>query len=235
MNLILTGCEWAGKRTLGNLIAKWWCEQTGEDYYPPPGGHFHDHFTVPHVVHIDDKNHPHRGQSEKDILKLNPGLLEHFQRYQIEYHFSRGFVNSGDHWTIDWYYGDAVYAPFYWGYGRPGEYADRREMRKHHDKDVMEVMPDCILVLVKSAPDAIRQRMRDGESAYPDRHAATMFRAKDAGYILGRFQEEFENSLILQRFSIDTTDATPEESLQEFVAKVGPYLTQRDRAQMKGE
>ncbi len=231
MNLILIGCEWAGKRTLGIEIAKWWCERTGDEFHPPPGIHFHDHFTVPHVVHPQG-HEDHRERSEKDILKLNPGLLEHFQRYQIAYHFGRGFVSSGNHWNIDWYYGDAVYAPYYWGYGRPGEYADRREMRKHHDEDVMEVMPDCILVLVKATPEAIRQRKREGKSPFPERHAATMFRERDAPYILGRFQEEFENSLIRQRFSIDTTHATPEESLQEFTAKVGPYLTPGDRDRM---
>ena len=229
MDLILIGCEWAGKRTLGNEIAKWWSEETGGEHNPPPSGiHFHDHYTVPHVVHIGGHD-SHMEQSEKDILKMNPGLLEHFQRFQIEYHFQRAFVNEGEHWNIDWYYADAVYAPFYWGYGRPGEYADRRETRVHWDKDVTELMPDCVLVLIKATPDAIRQRMQDGNSPYPKRHANTMFKGEDAEYILDRFQEEFENSLIRQRFSIDTTDSTPQESLQEFITKVGPYVAPSDR------
>ena len=167
----------------------------------------------------------HREQSEKDILKLNPGLLEHFQRYQINYHFDPAFVTSGNFWLIDWYYGDAVYAPIYWGYGGPGEYADRRVARVHFDERVMEVMPDCILVLVKASADAIKKRMRAGESPYPERHANTMFREQDTETILGRFQEEFEGSLIRQKFSIDTTEVTPQQSLEEFVAKVEPYLS----------
>ena len=166
-------------------------------------------------------------------LKLNPGILEHFQRYQIEYHFGRGFAEGGNHWNIDWYYGDAVYAPLYWGYGRPGEYADRREMRKHYDEEVMHSMPDTVLVLIKATPEAIRQRMSEGKSPFPDRHAATMFKADDTEFVLDRFQEEFENSLIAHRFSIDTTDATPEESLKEFIEKVGPHLTAEDRERMK--
>ena len=187
---------------------------------------------MPHVVHAQGHEH-HKELSEKDILKLNPGLLEHFQRYQIEYHFGRGFTESGNHWNIDWYYADAVYAPLYWGFGRPGEYADRREMRKHCDEEVMHSMPNTVLVLVKATPEAIRQRMTEGESPFPDRHAATMFKAEDAEYVLDRFQEEFENSLIGHRFSIDTTDATPEESLEEFIEKVGPHLTAEDRERMK--
>ena len=232
MDLILTGCEWAGKRTLGNEIAKWWSEQTGGDYHPPPSGiHFHDHYTVPHVVHLGGHD-DHIDQSEKDILKLNPRLLEHFQRFQIEYHFQRSFISEGDHWNIDWYYADAVYAPFYWGYGRPEEYGNRRASRVHWDQDVTDLMPDCILVLVKTTPDVIRQRMQDGDSPYPSRHANTMFKGDDAEYILDRFQEEFDNSLIRQRFSIDTSDSTPQESLQEFIVKVEPYLTPEDRAKM---
>ena len=231
MHLILIGCEWAGKRTLGVEITRWWADQTGKEFRGPPSISFHDHYTVPHVVHAEGHEH-HKEQSEKDILALNPGLLEHFQRYQIEYHFGRGFVSGPDHWNIDWYYADAVFGPFYWGFGGPGEYADRRKMARHSDEEVMEVMPDAILVLVKASPDAIRQRMQEGKSPFPDRHAATMFKAKDAEYVLGRFQEEFDNSLVRQRFSIDTTTATVGESLQEFVEKVNRYLTPQDRERM---
>lgn len=231
MNLILIGCEWAGKRTLGVEITKWWSEQTGAEFHPPPSIDFHDHYTVPHVVHNEGHDH-HKEQSEKDILGLNPGLLEHFQRYQIEYHFGRGFAESGEHWNIDWYYGDAVFAPLYWGYGRPGEYGDRREMRKHYDEEVMHTMPDTILVLIKATPDAIRSRMSEGKSLFPERHEATMFKVEDAEVVLGRFQEEFENSLIAHRFSIDTTDSTVEESLQEFITKVETHLTPADRERM---
>jgi hypothetical protein len=39
--------------------------------------------------------------------------------------------------------------------------------------------------------------------------------------------------LIRQRFTIDTTNATVEESLQEFISKVDDYLTAEDRERMK--
>ena len=235
MHLILIGCEWAGKRTIGNEIAKWWAEKTGGKHNPPPEGiHFHDHYTVPHVVHIGGHDH-HKEQSEKDILKINPGLLEHFQRYQIDYHFQPGFVNSQDHWNIDWYYADAVFAPFYWGYGGPGEYGDRREMRKHCDKQVMELMPDCILVLVKASPETIVKRMGNGHSPYPDRHTNTMFKKEDSKYILDRFEEEFSDSLIKQKISLDTTNSSPEESLNEFVEKVSPFITADDLSRIEAK
>ena len=232
MNLLIIGCEWAGKRTLGDKIAKWWSEKTGSEYSPPPSGiHFHDHYTVPHVVHIGGHDH-HKEQSEKDILKLNPGVLEHFQRYQIEYHFQPSFIEEGNHWNIDWYYADAVYAPVYWGFGGEGEYAARREARVHWDQRVVEAMPDTILVLIKATPATIKQRKKDGVSPYPSRHANTMFKSKDAKLIIDLFQEEFDNSLIRQRFSIDTTNSTPDESLDEFIKKATPYLTHEDRTKI---
>ena len=222
LKLILTGCEYAGKRTLGRRIWKWWSEQTGSEYRDPPHTGFHDHFTVPNVVHPVG-HEEHKEQSEKDILSLNPGLLEHFQRFQISYHLSKGFVSSPDHWLIDFYYADAVFAPLYYGYGRPGEYGDRRVMARHHDDEVMEAMPDAILVLVKASAEVIRQRMREVE------HPTSLFQEKDIEYVLGRFQEEFDNSLIRQRFAIDTAKTTVDESLEEFVQKVDHYITPEDR------
>ena len=226
MKLILTGCEYAGKRTLGRRIWKWWSEQTGSEYHDPPHSGFHDHFTVPNVVHPVG-HESHKEQSEKDILTINPGLLEHFQRYQIEYHFGRGFVSEPDHWCIDWYYADAVFAPLYYGYGQPGEYGDRRMARRHWDEEAMELMPDCILVLMKASLEVTRRRMHEVE------HPKSLFQEKDIEFVLDRFQEEFDNSLIRQRFALDTTSATVEESLQEFVEKVDPYITQQDRLRME--
>ena len=51
MRLILTGIEYAGKRSLGIEISRWWADQTGEEFLEPPHLSFHDHFTLPHVVH----------------------------------------------------------------------------------------------------------------------------------------------------------------------------------------
>jgi len=225
MKLILTGCEYAGKRTVGRRIWKWWSERTGAEYRDPPHSGFHDHFTVPNVVHPVG-HEDHREQSEKEILDINPGLLEHFQRFQISYHFSKGFTNAPDHWLIDWYYADAVFAPLYYGYGRPGEYGDRRVMARHHDQEAMDIMPDTILVLVKASPEVIRERMHEVE------HPRSLFEEKDVEYVLGRFQEEFDNSLIRQRFAIDTAGATVDESLEEFTRKVDHYITPEDRQRM---
>ena len=41
MNLILVGCEFAGKTTLANEIVEWSESNLGGS------SHFHDHFTIP--------------------------------------------------------------------------------------------------------------------------------------------------------------------------------------------
>lgn len=226
MQLILVGCEFAGKRTLGRKIWEWWGEQAGVTVLPEPHTAFHDHFVVPHVVHPAG-HESHKEQSEKDILNINPGLLEHYQRYQIDYHFLPSFLNEPDHWLIDWYYGDAVYAPLYYGYGRRGEYGDRRLMVRSWDLEVVERMPNAVLVLISAAPDTIRARMR----AHP-KSPKSLLQEQDVEHVLGRFQEEFDQSLITQRFVIDTTGKTADEELREFTAQVEPYITPRDRVRI---
>ena len=232
MKLTLMGCEYAGKRTLGVEIAKWWAEQTGGEFNAAPAIHFHDHFNVPHIVHTQG-HEDHRELSEKKILEMNPGLLEHFQRFQIEYHFSRAFVEDQDHWNIDWYYADAVFAPLYYGYGGPGEYADRWEMVPHYEKEVMHLMPDAVLVLVKASPEVIRRRIREGASPFPERHTGSLLQDKDIELVLDRFHQLFDDSLIRQRFAIDTSSATVDESLEEFVKKVESYIAPEDRRRIE--
>ena len=222
MQLVLAGCEYAGKRTLGRQIWEWWGEQTGTPVDPPPHTGFHDHFVVPNVIHSGG-HESHKEESEAQILTLNPGLLEHFQRYQIEYHFRRAMVNAPDLWLIDWYYADAVYAPLYYGYGRPGEYGNRRVLARKWDLEVVELMPDLVLVLMKASPEVIRQRMHESP------HPKSLLQEQDVPFVLDRFQEEFDRSLIDRRFTLDTTDATVEETFQEFVQRIARYLTPKDR------
>jgi hypothetical protein len=210
----MIGSEYAGKTTLGNEIATWWKAQTGA-----PHAGFHDHFVVPHLVHVGEQTEAEEAQIEQ----LTPSLLEKFQRYNIEYHLGAGFMGDPDHWLIDWFYADAVYAPLYYGYGGRGEYSDRQMVARWWEADAKSAMPDVILVLVKASPEAIKQRMRD------DPHPKGVLKEQDVEFVLGRFQEEFNDSHIHRRFELDTTDATVEETLREFVRQIEPLLTDSDR------
>jgi len=81
-------------------------------------------------------------------------------------------------------------------------------------------------VLVEASADLIRERMR----AQP--RARGILQEKDVDLVLDRFREEYNNSLIYRRFTLDTTDATPEESLQAFLRQIWPHLSQGDRLRM---
>jgi len=231
MRLILTGIEYAGKRTLGIEISRWWAMQTGEEFLEPPHLSFHDHFTLPHVVHAMG-HEDHKAQTEKDLLNANPGLQQLLQLYNIGNKFNKGYTDMADLFLIDWYYSDAVYAPLYYGYGGPGQYADRRRIARSFDAQVNLHMPDMVLVLMKASPETIRRRVEGGESPFPARHAATLFQAKDAEVVLERFEEEYDGSLIPRKFVLDTTTASVEESLEEFKRQIKPFITSQDRLRL---
>ncbi len=205
--------------------------QTGQEFLEPPHLAFHDHFTLPHVVHAMG-HEDHKAQTEKDLLNASPGLQQLLQLYNIANKFNKGYTDMADLFLIDWYYSDAVYAPLYYGYGGPGQYADRRLMARGLDEDVLSLMPDMVLVLMKSSPEVIRRRVREAVSPFPGRHAATLFDEKDTETVLERFEGEYERSLIGRKFVLDTTSATVEESLNEFIRQIKPFITADDRLRL---
>jgi hypothetical protein len=213
MRLIVMGCEYTGKRTLGAEIAKWWTGLTGTQTK------FHDHFTKP--VRVQD-NPTTIGEVENEqVANLVPSLFEKFMRYQIEYHI-RPFVEDDDLFVINLGYGEAVYAPLYYGYGLPGQYGDRQFMARYWDREFRHVYPDAILVMTKASPDVVRERLR----AAP--RPGSPVTEENVEHILRRFEEEFNNSLILRRFMLDTSKAAVDETLQEFVRNVDPLICETD-------
>ena len=227
MRLILTGVEYAGKHTLAVEISKWWAEQTGEEEKPDLP--FHDHFTIPHVVHLGVD---HMDLSAKQMLTLNPGLMEQYQRWQIMGKLAAGYVAMADLLIIDWYYSDAVYAPLYYGYGGPGQYADRKKMARSMDAQVNELLPGMVLVLIKASPESIRLRVQEGKSPFPRRHVDTLFQVKDTEVVLDRFEEEYERSLLPRKFVLDTTDASVDETMAEFKGQIKTHITTEDRLRL---
>ena len=231
MRLILTGIEYAGKRTLGIELSRWWATQTGDEFLEPPHLSFHDHFTLPHVVHAMG-HEDHKAQTEKDLLNASAGLQQLLQLYNIGNKFGPGYVEMPDLFLIDWYYSDAVYASLYYGYGGPGQYAERQRIARSFDAQVNVRFPDMVLVQMKASPETIRRRVEEGKSPFPGRHADTLFQAKDTEVVLERFEEEYESSLIPRKFVLDTTTASVEESLAEFKQQIKPFITSEDRLRL---
>ncbi len=209
MRLILVGCEYAGKTTLVSQI-KQWIERT----MGPTRG-FHDHFTVP-MSDVSEKE-------QEQFLSLSPRLQEMFQRYMIEYHLQPAFYSYPDHLLVGFHIEEAVYAPLYYGYGREGEYTGRTTYARNREKDIMEAVPDTVLILIRAEAQVIAKRMR--ENAHP----RGVVQEKDIPHVLQRFEEECQSSLIGNQFALDSTTATVEETLKEFVAQIEPYLTDTDR------
>ncbi len=236
MRLIIIGCEYAGKTTLAVELSKWMIKTM-----ELPFVRWHNHFVVPqvdqHLVVRSESDEravvPGKGaadhfaeEEQEQLLALTPTLLEQFQRHMIWRHLHPNSYAEDDFLVINWYYADAVYAPLYYGYGDVGTFADRRQRARAWDAEVMKLGPDTVIVLVEASADLIRERMR----AQP--RARGILQEKDLDLVLDRFREEYDNSLIYRRFTLNTTDATPEESLQAFLKQLWPHLSQADRLRM---
>ncbi len=237
MRLILIGCEYAGKTTLAVEISRWMIEAMGLLFV-----RWHNHFVVPHldqhlvvqarenecfVVPGKEAGDLNTVEEEQQILALRPLLLEQFQRHMIWRHLHPDmYRDCDDTLTINGYYADAVYAPLYYGYGEPGTFADRRRRARAWDGELLRLAPDTVLVMVKASADVIRQRMLQ----YP--RPRCILKERDVQMVLDRFQEEYDNSLISRSFTLDTTGASVEGSLQEFLGQMWQHLSQVDRLRM---
>jgi len=213
MRLIIIGCEFAGKSTLAASIKTWGAEALGGIT-----SSFHDHFVFP-----DEEANE---EEQKQLMAMVPSLKEKYQRYMINYHFHPAFYGDNDHCTVGYYYSEAVYAPLYYEYGRPGEYADRAKMVRALDHEVMQVAPDTTLILMKASPEVIRQRM----AALSERK--TVLQEKVIEFVLERFDDLFDGTLIRRKFTLDTSATSIEETFADFLKKIEPHLTQIDRLRM---
>ncbi len=216
MRLLMTGCEYAGVTTLTMAIKEWAEGAMGGEI-----GDGHDHFQVPHLAHGELT-----AEEQNQVLALSPHLKEIFQRYNMEYHMQPSFFDAQHHVLIGMHIDEAVYAPIYYSYGAPGEYAARSDFARHMEERLVGYAPDFIHVLVKASPEVIASRMDENP------HQNPVVPKKDIKKILSRFEEEFEASTMLNKITIDTSSATVDESLADFIQKVAPVLNDRDRTAM---
>ena len=234
MNIIVTGCEYAGKTTTINRMVDW----IGETFGSSRG--FHDHFTFPCAeLSVEEQD---------GLMQLGTAGREMFQRYMIDYHINEAFYSDPDHNLGGFHIEEAVYAPMYNGYGAKGQYAYRTDLARSVEKTIMERAPHTVLVLVRATPDVIRQRMKDsprpvgvpreeyqnqgGISKGTLQHPRGILPEGDIEHVVERFDEEFSASLLRRKITLDTSEATPDESMAEFVEQVKPHITERDRLRM---
>lgn len=236
MQLVLTGCAYAGKTTLAVEISRWMIREMGLPFV-----RWHNHFVVPRLdQHLIVEADPGSGdlpgkhgedlnsvEDEEQIMSLRPSVLEQLQRHNVWRHMHPDmFGPREDTLTIDFYYADAVYAPLYYGYGEPGSFSDRRRRAREWDHHMLVQAPDAVLVLLEASPSAIRERM----SAAP--RPREILQSQDVETVLQGFRREYDDSLVRRRFVLDTTEGSPRETMDEFLRLMRPNLTEWDLLRM---
>jgi thymidylate kinase len=231
VRLLLIGCEYAGKQTLAAGISRWMIRAMGVPY-----ARWHDHYVVPHldghtIVRGDDETAApgkeeadlNTAADEEQILSLHPGVLEQLQRHMIWRHLHPDMYRDDDVLSINHYYADAVYAPIYHGYGEPSSFADRVQRARAWDVELLELTPDTVLVLVEADAETIRRRMAESPPRKGPLHQ------EDVPRVLKRFREEFDESLLHIKITLDTTTSSSDETLERFLKEVEPHLATVDR------
>ena len=247
MRFIMTGCEYAGTTTLSQAFGRWASEAFGGSSFAPNS--FHDHWKLPCInnwspmspeeeARVMAERPDTRGgdftrtglteEEQQQVLALSPRLKEMVQRYHLQYHLHPSFYKQPDNNLVGAHIEEGVYAPIYFGYGGPGQKGDRSMMMREFEHQVLELAPDTVLVLVTASSEEIRNRMRENP------HHNGVLQEQDVEYVLRRFNEEYEASLLRNKITIDTSSATVEESVTELVDKMQPFLSDADRARMKG-
>lgn len=119
---------------------------------------------------------------------------------------------------------EAVYAPLYYGYGRPWEDAEVVGLAHHYEAHIMEHMPYLVQVLVKASPEIIASRLKEN----PHKHGLLKEgdeMVTEIKHVLERFDEVAAKSLIRTKITLDTSASTVEETVAEFVEKMVRYMS----------
>ena len=223
MRLILVGCEYSGTTTLAWKIREWVHEVIG--------GYVnlvHDHFKIPYTVTHSPQYCPTPEltvEEQEQFLALSPRIKDSVMRHNIVYHTS-AIPGMDDKIVIGLHIEEAIYGQLYFGYGGGTGKSDRGLFMQGTERKLMSTAPDIVLCLVKASPEAIAERMRD------NRHQNGVLQEKDIEYVLGRFEQEFAASGIRHKITLDTSAATVEDTVAEFVKKIEPHLTDNDRTRI---
>ena len=199
MIMIVTGCEYAGKSTLINKLMSW-----GEEH----GFRFHldDHFSIPDEYFLEEAD-------QKAMLAMTPTIKERFQRFQIYYHIS--VMHNHPNTLLGGYHiEEAIYGPRYYYPGR--RYPDYFRTVEGHFPE------DAILLLLEASPEVIAKRMAE----HP--HKYNIIAQEDIPELLSAFAGEFEASSVQHKMRLDTSEMTPDETFQAFLAGVVGYLSPDD-------
>ena len=214
MRLFLIGCEYSGTTTLAHAINEWTKETMDKEFTL-----IHDHFKLP-----DTK--PHGPElTEEEIAQfdaLSPRLTEVIMRHNLYYHTPAKPSSGEDFLGIGIHIEEGIYGPLYYGYGGPGELGDRQTIAKSLEQRILNYAPETVLILVKASPEVIAKRMKENPHKYP------VVPEQDIPDVLQQFEDAHQNSSIRFKITLDTSTATIDETVAEFVEKIRPHLTEAE-------
>ena len=216
MRLILVGCEYVGTTTLANKIEQWASDNMGARL-----NDFHSHWKYPHIATGEVSE-----EDQQLLMQLSPSMKELIVRTNLEYHMHPLLYDMADHCMVGHYIEEMIYAPLYFGYGGPGGIGDRTLTSRSMERSILRLGPGTTVVHLKATPETIRRRMK------ADPHVRGVLQDADVEYVLQRFQEEYDRAVYFNRLELDTTDATPDETLAEWVRKMDPFWTEIDRLRL---
>jgi len=215
MRVLLLGAEYSGTTALGFKIREWVHEVIG--------GHVnlvHDHFKIPYTFnHEPEYSITPQAATPEELgaySALSPRQKEALQRHNIAYHVA-ALPGMDDKVVIGLHVEDTIYGDMYFDYSRGRSYM------QGVDRKLMASVPDMVLCHVTASPEVTRQRMEETPHPYGVLEEADVERAQ------ARFAEEISYSPLRHRIALDTTDATIEETMADFVRQVEPHLTDNDR------
>ena len=227
MRLILIGCEYSGTTTLATAICRWIAaNMAGDSFKALPDGSIdllHDHFKVPHT---SGHGRVLTDEEQEQILALSPAVKEMVQRHNLYYHVKETNYDRTDHIVIGLHIEDNIYGELYFDYGGEGQPGIRSIDWARIEDAVLKYGPDTVLVLVKASPSVIRRRMHESP------HRNQVVPEEDIELILGKFEEGFDRSRIANKMVLDTSQATVEGVLAQFVEKMEPFLNEADRTRI---
>ena len=213
MRCVFVGVEYAGKTTLIDLLTAYYRHRSLRV-------HGDDHFTIP--------DNTLSAESRAAFVGYPNDVKERMQRMQIQYHVE--VLRNYDHVMISGFHiEEAIYSEVY-GDDPAHSYYPRYHYRHQrlYEAQILEArLPDLVLIHVTASEEAIRQRMQEAPHEYP------VVRAEDIADLRRRFDDEIEKSLFTHRgrlIQIDTTESTPQQSLDELLLKSEPLITQGEMA-----
>lgn len=218
LKILLVGCEYVGTTTMSHKLSEWKESVMGEGF-----SLLHDHSKLPHTSgHPDDTSL----EEQQQILGLTPKLKEMYHRYHIYYHVHH--YRGADDLSVGFHIEEAIYAQMYYGYGLPGEQYDRALITEQIETRLKQISEDPIVIVHMTAtPEVLASRMAELKD-HPE-HTNSPVKVADIPTLLEKFEEGISRSTIGPMIKVDTSTATPDETLAEIVAALQPHLTEHDR------